>query len=272
MKQISLSSVRQPGHAASRKASRKAVFTLIELLVVIAIIAILAAMLLPALNKARDKAKESACVNNLKQLSTAMQLYATDGDDYLPPNLAWGYRAIPSGLNAKIFTGTGGNSLWLDLTYPYYNNAKTALCPNDVYGANHANLPSGYTSPWSYLRTSGTGKTMNKTSYFYKLSSIRPSNSGSGLSNLILAGDGASNNWPTGNGYYAAPSGEYPRLFNPFANNGSSYAGLQNLRHNSGRSSVFMMVDGRATVLQLDEFGQPGYWHCGGGRYAVNKI
>jgi len=73
----------QPGRAVRRAACHRA-FTLIELLVVIAIIAILAALLLPVLSKAKSKAWQNQCLNNLKQLGVAAQVYVDENADVLP--------------------------------------------------------------------------------------------------------------------------------------------------------------------------------------------
>ena len=61
-------------------------FSLVELLVVIAIIAVLAALVFPALSRAKAKAQGIACLNNLKQLTLAWDMYAHDNNDVLVPN------------------------------------------------------------------------------------------------------------------------------------------------------------------------------------------
>ncbi|HEV2394563.1 MAG TPA: prepilin-type N-terminal cleavage/methylation domain-containing protein [Verrucomicrobiae bacterium] len=72
--------VLRPAHASS------AAFTLIELLVVIAIISILAALLFPALSRGKQKAQGVYCLNNGRQLMTAMTVYVGDNKDLFPPN------------------------------------------------------------------------------------------------------------------------------------------------------------------------------------------
>ena len=115
-------------------------FTLIELLVVIAIIAILAAILFPVFSRARAKARQTACLSNIKQLTLAIDMYAQDNDETLPPSRQWS-GAIPSGANPLI---------WPAYIAPYIKNTQIFECP-DAKGtgwyvqdwANRGRLPVG---------------------------------------------------------------------------------------------------------------------------------
>lgn len=62
-------------------------FTLIELLIVIAILGILAAILAPVMIRARFKTYHTACVQNERNLASALELYAIEAHSLYPSNL-----------------------------------------------------------------------------------------------------------------------------------------------------------------------------------------
>ena len=83
-----------------RRESRRG-FTLIELLVVISIIATLMALLLPAIQNAREAARRTQCLNNQKNIATAIHGWATAHANQLP---AYGY-FIDSGNYPSLSAG-----------------------------------------------------------------------------------------------------------------------------------------------------------------------
>ena len=77
------------GQTLFRTSRRPGGFTLIELIVVVATGAVLFALLLPVLAKSSENGTRTVCVNNLRQLGSALLMYDGDNNDYMAyPN--WG--------------------------------------------------------------------------------------------------------------------------------------------------------------------------------------
>lgn len=122
-----------------RKSRNSLVFTLIELLVVIAIIAILAAMLLPALNQAREQSKKIKCMNNMKQLGTALALYGDDFNNFMPRVYWTGYADMWWRELGGYIPASNINILANTAAYPTRQVMTNSVlqCPSCYLAANH---------------------------------------------------------------------------------------------------------------------------------------
>lgn len=127
------------------KRIRPSAFTLVELLVVIAIIALLAALLLPSLKMARERARLTVCLNNLRQIYLALEMYRSDWNGKNPSRGVW---------NPWFATPRMWEYVWLDGAYtynntpsltaaepvmaiePYLGSGRSWFCPNERDGSS----------------------------------------------------------------------------------------------------------------------------------------
>jgi prepilin-type N-terminal cleavage/methylation domain-containing protein/prepilin-type processing-associated H-X9-DG protein len=92
-------------------------FTLVEVLVVIVIMGMLVALLIPAVLSARAAAQCTACLNNLREIGMASQVYIGEHDKY---PAAW------------LQTSGGTTRRWMDCLKPYLDKKLSVYdCPSD---------------------------------------------------------------------------------------------------------------------------------------------
>ncbi len=139
----------------TRSSTGRRGFTLLELMVVVVMLVLLAAFVVPGLARSSDNGSRTVCVNNLRQLGSALLIYGSDNNDLMAyPNWGstgsgWLYNTtstIPDPTAPQYATNLAAAyrpGLW----FTYVRNPKAYLCPVDAesrYYRQRANKLSSY--------------------------------------------------------------------------------------------------------------------------------
>jgi type II secretory pathway pseudopilin PulG len=165
---------------------------------VIGIIAVLISILLPTLSKARESAKAVQCAANLRQLHSAIHIYAANFKGYCLPSRSWsGVGTIDTrwcGLDllATVFSVKGRTDTAADKQALADRVAKMLDCPNN--DRNRGGSVTGITVDYTYNTSFGDDRAYPASpqysasrawAYFKKLTEVYP--------NVIVAMDASQN-------------------------------------------------------------------------------
>ena len=211
-------------------------FSLVELLMCVGIVATLAALLVPTISKIQRKGQSATCMNNLKSIGSAFQLYSIDNDGLFPAvrykegkygnqnptKKEWPFEINPYlEATGKTFVAVSSST-----------SAKGVFCPEFL-----KEFRTKYTDAWTagYGMNPNLGTGGNSWDDRPRVVAIpKPSST-------VLAGDSDSFhlNVQTGNEWAAGPDSE------------ERFTSGDPIRH--GTSANYLFVDGHvASMVQID--------------------
>ena len=129
-----------PGVSVNRHGLRARGFTFIDLLVAVAVMTVLVTLMLPMLTGAYETARRVRCASNIRQIGLALQMYADDNNDKLPPSIFESddgtdeHDTITVRLADDDIRTTGDGPRWDGLGYLFYrqyiDTPEVFYCPS----------------------------------------------------------------------------------------------------------------------------------------------
>ena len=178
-------------------------FTLVELLVCLAVVGLLVGLTAAAVQRARASAERTRCLNQLRQIATALHHYhgahgklpaGTSGPSDAMPFVAWQARTLPFLEQAAAWADTvaafKADKNFLKPPHRWLSEPMPAFaCPSDSRTKDAAPMPSGAKRGLtSYLGVEGVN-TFRRDGMLYLESAVRLADVRDGTSNTLLAGE-----------------------------------------------------------------------------------